>query len=67
MNMVERILVSNVKGRHLKANRDGIKSLLALFIIGFICYMIGYGHGQASAYLKSHDDKTVQSLYESKK
>ncbi|YP_010581949.1 hypothetical protein IM043_gp128 [Bacillus phage SPG24] len=30
--------------------------LCFLIILCVICYYVGFGHGQASAYLKKHDD-----------
>lgn len=37
--------------------------LASVIIIGFLCYIIGFGHGQSSAYKKQNDDVKLMDIY----
>jgi len=39
------------------------KQAIIILCIGLVMYMIGFGHGQASAYKKKTDDTSLDSLY----
>ena len=40
-----------------------MKKFIKILLLCLFAYMIGHSHGQASAYLKMHDDKTVEAIY----